>query len=208
LADDSQSEPRGKYRQLSAQEEADLVEACISGDSRAWQRMVELYGPRVYGAIKYFLRSYRESLPEDDALNVYQEVFLDLCRDDFHKLRTFRAGGRLATWLFTVARRQCLDHVRAITRKKRRPVALAEPDILDLGEPLGRRDDPIAAGENREALLQAMERLNYRSKLLLILFYFEGLSYAEIARLMEVSETSVSSMMKKARETMREMLRE
>lgn len=208
MADDSQSEPRSRYPQLSAQEEADLVEACVSGDSRAWQGMIELYGPRVYGAIKYFLHSYRESLPEDDALNVYQEVFLDLCKDDFHKLRTFRSGGRLATWLFTVARRQCLDHVRAITRKKRSPLTLVEPDVLDLGKPLGRRDDPIAAGENREALLQALDRLSYRSKLLLILFYFEGLSYGEIAKVMGVSETSVSTMMKKARETIRDMLQE
>jgi RNA polymerase sigma-70 factor (ECF subfamily) len=183
-----------------------LVEACISGDSRAWHRMIDAYGPRVYGAIRYFMRSYRESLPEEDVLNVYQEVFLDLCRDDFRKLKTFRAGGRLATWLFTVARRQCLDYVRALTRKKRTPLTYAEPDILNLGRPLGEQHDPIAATENREAVLKAMDRMNYRSKLLLVLFYFEGLSYEEISNVMGISETSVSGMIKKARDTIREML--
>jgi RNA polymerase sigma-70 factor (ECF subfamily) len=183
------------------------VEKCISGDSRAWQRLIDLYGPRVYGAIRYFMRSYRESLPEEDSLNIYQEVFLDLCSNDFRKLKTFKAGGKLATWLFTVARRQCLDYVRAITRKKRTPLTFAEPEILNLGRPLGSQEDPIAATEDREAVLKAMDRMTYRSKLLLVLFYFEGLSYEEISEVMGVSETSVSGMIKKARDTIREMLR-
>ncbi len=207
MAEDSQNESRDKYTRLSVQEEADLVEACISGDSKAWQQLIDAYGPRVYGAIKYFMRSYRESLPEEDALNVYQEIFLDLCNDNFRKLKTFRAGGKLATWLFTVARRQCLDYVRSMTRKKRTPLTYAEPDILNLGQPLGRQEDPIAASETREAVLKAMDRMSYKSKLLLVLFYFEGLSYEEISKVMGVSETSVSGMIKKARESIREMLK-
>ena len=206
MAEDSQSKPRGKYSQLSSVEETALVKACISGDSRAWHQLIDIYGPRVYGAIKYFMRSYRESLPEEDVLNVYQEVFLDLCSDDFRKLKTYRAGGRLATWLFTVARRQCLDYVRALTRKKRTPLTYAEPDILNLGQPLGEQDDPITAAENREAVLKAMDRMSYRNKLLLVLFYFEGLSYEEISKVMGVSATSVSGMIKKARDTIRDML--
>jgi RNA polymerase sigma-70 factor (ECF subfamily) len=168
---------------------------------------VDIYGPRVYGAIRYFLRSYRESLPPDDALNIYQDMFLDLCNDNFRKLKTFRAGGRLATWLFTIARRQCLNHIRAITRKKRVSPTLTDKEILEIGQPLTDSGDPLAASENREAVLKALDRLDYENRLLLVLFYFEGLSYEEIAKVVGISENSVSAMLRKAREEIARILK-
>ena len=200
----SQTEP---YPHLSPEEETELVRACTSGNARAWHKLVDVYGPRVYGAIKYFLRAYRESLPREDALNVYQDMFLDLCVDNFRKLKTFQGGGKLATWLFTVARRRCLDHIRASTRLKKVPVTLTEPEILDTGSLLASHRDPSETAEIREAVHKAMERLTKKSRLLLVLFYFEGLSYQEIAKVTGTAESSVSAMLSKAREAIGRILK-
>ncbi len=208
LTESSHTEEEHAYDRLTPQEEAALVEACTAGDSRAWRELVDTYGPRVYSALRYFLRAYRESFPEEDALNIYQEMFLDLCGNNFRKLKTFHGGGKLATWLFTVARRQCLDYVRASTRRKRIRPALTGPEVLDLGTPLSHRADPLAASENREAVLSALDRLDTRSRLLLVLFYFEDLSYEEIAKVIGISENSVSPMLRKAREDVGKILRE
>jgi RNA polymerase sigma-70 factor (ECF subfamily) len=183
-----------------------LVGACCRGERAAWRRFVDTYGPRVYGAIRYFLRAYRESLPRDDALVIYQDLFLELCSSNFRKLKTFRSGGRLAAWLFIVARRRCLDHIRAATRKKRTPAALADQERLDSGSPILERADPIFANETRETVLKAMERLSPRNRLLLILFHIEGLSYAEISKLTGISQNSVSGMLKNARNTLARLL--
>jgi RNA polymerase sigma-70 factor (ECF subfamily) len=193
---------------LTPQEEAKLVKACAGGDPGAWRRFVDLYGPRVYGAIRYFLRSYRESLFPDEALNIYQEMFLDLCDNNYRKLKTFRAGGQLGTWLFTVARRQCLSHIRASTRKKRFRPAVADSEILEIGQPLTQGTDALTASENREAVLKAMDKLSYENRLLLVLFYFEDLSYEEIAKVVGVSANSVSAMLRKARKSIARILKE
>ena len=190
------------------EEEAALVDACVSGDAGAWREFVDSYGPRVYSAMRYFMRSFQESLPEEDTQNVYQDMFLDLCSDGFRKLRTFRGGGNLATWLFTVARRQCLDYVRAISRKKRMRPTLTEPEILDAGERVHESESAFAAAENREAVLAALEKVDARDRLLLVLFYFEGLSYEEIAKVTGFSDKSVSAMLRKARESIARILGE
>ena len=190
------------------EEEAALIEACAAGDPAAWRRLVDAYGPRVYTGIRYFLRSYRESMVEEDALNIYQEMFLDLCRDDFRRLRTFLGGGRLATWLFTVARRQCLDYIRDSSRKKRVFPKLAGPEILDLAQPLSVPADPAAAGEATEAVLKALDQLNSRNRLLIVLFHFEDLSYEEISKITGISKNSVSDMLRKARESLSKILEE
>lgn len=183
-----------------------LVDLCTRGDANSWRRLIDMYGPRVFGAIKYFLRSYRESLPPDDALHIYQEMFMDLCEDDFRKLKTFRAGGRLATWLFTIARRQCLNHIRSISRKKRLQPTLIDREMLEIGQPLAGSSNPLNAAENREAVLKALEQLDYDNRLLLVLFYFENLSYEEIAKVVGVSVNSVSAMMRRAREEIARIL--
>lgn len=208
MAEEPHTESHQEQAPLAPEDEAQLMKACASGDSRAWHRFVDTYGPRVLGAIKYYMRAYRERLPEDDALNVYQEMFLDLCSDNFRKLKTFRKGGRLTTWLLTVARRQCLDYVRARTRRKVVPLALSDPEFLDTGQPVTIRSDPITASENREAVLEALNRLTSRSRLVVILFYFEGLSRPEIAKITGVSAQYVTDMLKRARDSLSEMLGE
>lgn len=206
MAEDSRTGSRDAYQPLDPDEEAALVEACTSGDARAWRRLVDVYGPLVYRGIKYFLRSYRESLPEEDALNVYQEMFLDLCADNFRKLKTFQGGGRLPTWLFTVARRQCLDYIRASSRLKRAFPRLAEPELLDIGQRLSEGSDPLTASETTEAVLDALNRLDEHNRLLIVLFYFEELSYEEIAKVMGISVNSVSAMLRRARSSIAKIL--
>ena len=193
---------------LSPAQEATLVEACTSGDSSAWYRLVDTYGPRVYGAIRYFLRAFRESMTEEDSRNIYQELFLDLCSNNFRKLKSFHGGGKLTTWLFTVARRQCLDYVRASSRIKRYRPKAAGPEVLDLGRPLTEQEDHVAATENKEAVHAALERLDPKNRMLIILFYYEGLSYEEIAKVVDVSEHSLSHLMKRARDEITKILEE
>jgi RNA polymerase sigma-70 factor (ECF subfamily) len=121
-------------------------------------------------------------------------------------LKTYKGGGRLATWLFTIARRQCLDYIRAGSRRKKVRIALTEPEMLDTGQPLSSREDPLEASEMEEAILRALDCLDERSRLLIVLFHFEGLSYEEISKVVGVPENSVSALLRKARESLGKFL--
>src|SRR3954451_16054692 len=82
-----------------------LLEGVKSRDARAWQRLVDLYGPLVYHWC------CRPGLRREDRADIFQEVFRTLaekidifCRD--------RPGGTFRGWLRTITRNKIADHFR------------------------------------------------------------------------------------------------
>jgi len=207
LTENSQTDQEDIKQSLPREEENELVKNCIDGNQVAWNKLVDIYGPRVYTAIRYFMRSYRESMPSE-AKNVYQELFLDLCNDNFRKLKTYQGDGKFAKWLLTVARRRTLTYIRNALRYKRVPAKLKETEILDLGRPLFESGNAYDSSEARDAVLQALEKIDEKSRLLIVLFYFEDMSYEDIAKLLDISKTSITSLMRKAREEIEKILEE
>ncbi|MBN2294862.1 MAG: sigma-70 family RNA polymerase sigma factor [Pirellulales bacterium] len=92
----------------------------------AWERLVDLYGPSVYGWCR------RAGLGPADSADVVQEVFAAVarCVDDF---RRDRAGDSFTAWLATIARNKIHDHYR---RQKDRPRAaggtVAQQQFLEM----------------------------------------------------------------------------
>ena len=74
-----------------------LVQACLDGDERAWDTLVERYGPLVYAIAR------RAGLPAADADEVFQIVFTTL----FRRLHALRDQRRLSSWLIATTRREC-----------------------------------------------------------------------------------------------------
>ena len=77
--------------------DAALVHACLAGDQRAWDELVERYGRLVYGIPR------RMGFSAADADDVFQNVFAILLR----YLSDLRDYTRLAAWLVTTTRREC-----------------------------------------------------------------------------------------------------
>ncbi|MDA1194171.1 MAG: sigma factor, partial [Planctomycetota bacterium] len=86
-------------------DEADLLARSIRGDPAAWERLVSAYAGVMFAVVERCLRTARRTEAED----VVQAVFLKLWEDDRRRLRTFRGGSRLGTWLVAIARREALD---------------------------------------------------------------------------------------------------
>ncbi len=118
------------------------------------------------------------------ARDVVQEAFLRLCREEGDG--TEGLGGRGREWLFKVTRNLCID----VQRKESRMTAWDEAS-----EPQETRALGAAPGSpqiaNREELAQEIERLPGRQQEALRLKFESGLSYAEIARVMETSAGTV-----------------
>lgn len=106
----------------------------------------------------------------------------DLTQDAFHKalggLATFRGEASARTWLLTIARHRCVDHLR---RNARRPDRPDEPFDEASGE--ASDDSPLAPDliSNRASVAQALEILDESSRALVVLRYHHGLEYAELA---------------------------
>ena len=145
-----------------------LVRACVAGDHRAWEELVDRYGRLVYSVPR------RYGLGADDADDVLQNVFLIL----FRRLADLRDHSRLSAWLLTIAHREA----RHVGKRAAASVALdgAEITIVDDGEP------PPAEVERREReqlVREALGRVDDRCRRCLTALFLEpaGGGYSEIA---------------------------
>jgi len=111
--------------------------------------------------------------------DLVQETFLKAIR----KLHLYRGQASLKTWIFSIARNLCVDHLRAAGRSRLRLletrtfVREAVPESL-CPDP-GRR---LELEENRERIGQTLTRLSPQAKAFLVLRLYLGLSRREIAR--------------------------
>ena len=163
----------------------DLLERWRGGDRAAGDVLVE----RHFDAVCRFFRSKLG----DDIEDLIQRTFLDCV-----ERREAIAGPTFRSYLFAVARNRLFD---ALRRGLRQPVDdLGSRSIADLrtqGSTL------LARHESREQVLQALDTLPLDFRLTLELAYWEELSGAEIAAILEVSPHTVRSRLSRGRDLLR-----
>jgi RNA polymerase sigma-70 factor, ECF subfamily len=184
-----------------------LVEACRSGDRRAFQMLYERYERKVYAVAYGFLRN-----PED-ALDVVQEAFIKVHR----YLPNFEGQSSFYTWLYRIAANLCIDHLRRNTRKKDvefddrlRHDGAQESTAAD-ALPASVLGSPSEAVENKEilsAVEQSLVHLSDKHRAVIVMRELQGLSYAEMAKAMNCSKGTIMSRLFHARRNMQKLLRE
>jgi RNA polymerase sigma-70 factor, ECF subfamily len=144
--------------------------------------------PRVYGYVASLLRD--RAAAEDVTALAYERAY--------RKRRSFRAGrGSRDAWLFGIARNAALDELR---RRKRHANLEGEPP--DLTTPAA--DELADQALRRETVRAALATLDARERELVALKYMAGLSNAEIARVIGVSESNVGTRLHRTVNKLRE----
>lgn len=144
--------------------EAQIMQAYIRGDERAFGSLFRRYAPMLTG---YFLR---RGLSLSDAQDLVQQTFLQL-----HRARDqHRAGEPLRPWLFTIARNVSRDHGR---RRQRRPETFCDLDRYEAPA----SDTTHGQGDRARALSLALQQLPHEPRTLLSEHWFEERSFTEIA---------------------------
>lgn len=158
-------------------------------DEAARPTLEELYH-RYRGPVQSYL--YRLCGSADLAEELTQETFLRACAG----LLSFRGECSVATWLFRIARNAYLNSLRrpAPTRIDTDEL-LAIPDGGYAGDPVGQ----YAAAEQRTLIGMALAQLPERQRSILLLRDSEGLSYAEIADVLDLSLAAVKTNLFRAR---------
>lgn len=172
-------------------------------DPAAFAELVELYQQRLITVLNHLIGNMTEA--EDLA----QEVFLRVYR---HR-KKYHPRAKFSTWLFTIANHLALNVLRS---RQRRPVIPL--DVQDSG-PLGprpaeqlvrdRANQPAQRLQQQELALiiqQALETLNERQRMAVVLNKFEDMNYAEIAEVMGLTTKAVKSLLSRARENLRLVL--
>jgi RNA polymerase sigma-70 factor (ECF subfamily) len=187
-------------------EERDLIRRCIDRDNTAWKTFLESYGGCIYGSVRALLARYdvrQQEVTED----IFARVIEKLLRDDCRALRRFNWRSRFTTWLVSVSRNQTYDYLR--TLKRRPTVSLHAPvddDDTELEKLLAADLDLDGDLEARLTAEEALARLREKDRLVLRLYYLEGMKEREIAALLKVSVDAVSARKSRALKKLRELV--
>jgi len=166
----------------------DLVERARTGDTRAFDELVEKYTPRLYGLV-YHMTSNRE-----DTNDILQDVFAK----SYRALRRFRGKSSFYTWIYSIATNMTLNFLKK--RNRRRTMSLDDVDLSiendrDFIEATSKSDPVREANisELQERLNMAMQQLSVDHRAVVTMFDIQGMPHAEIARILGVSEGTVRS---------------
>lgn len=190
-------------------EEIALVERCIAGEPDGWRTLMTKYGALVAHAVRTaFMRvlKHAEASFVDDAV---QGVWLSLCADGCRRLRGFQSKSALSTWLTVLSTRRALDYVRTEMRKgSLRTVHLDGEDRDLLKELQAPESEEKFSMDEVFSLHEALERLPEDDRLILKMYYLDGLSYRSIAAALGVAANTVSSYILRARDRLKKCIME
>ncbi len=182
-----------------AEPSAEIIRRAQKGDEEALTELVIGQQNYIYSIAMGIFRN------PDDAAELTQEAFIRL----FRVLPTFRGETRFTTWLYRLVVNLCYDELR---QRKRRPTPTENgEESLDLVQETRSWSDPeqeMTRSETQARVRFALEQLEEPYQLALILYYFEGLKYREIADVTGLPLNTVKSHIFRGKMRMAELLTE
>ena len=197
---------RQEARAESRSEDAALAAALRSGVESAYETLLERFEQPVFNMISRLMAD------PVDAPDVVQEVFLKV----FRYIGSFRGDSSLKTWIYRIAVNEARNHRRWFSRHRRQEVAIEAGLGTESGETHGYSDwladpgrspyDTTLDRETETLIEQALGQVNPKFRAALVLREIEGLSYEEIAEILQISLGTVKSRILRGREALRKQL--
>ncbi|MGI6358752.1 MAG: sigma-70 family RNA polymerase sigma factor [Bacillota bacterium] len=180
-----------------------LVELFQTGDSQAFDMLIERYQTKVYNM------ALRLTGEQQDAYDLAQEVFLKVYR----YLAQFRSQSTFSTWLYRIVTNSFYDEMR---KKKRRPTVVVSLDeTIETSDGEITRELPSSDSgpeelslqhELQQLVQQALRSLPEDYRVVLVLRDLESHSYDEIAQILDLNLGTVKSRISRARLALRKLL--
>lgn len=180
--------------------DTELLNQIRAGQESAFKILVETHQKRVFNTVLAIVQNFEE------AEDVAQEVFIEV----YQSVHKFRGDSKLSTWLYRIATTKALEEIRKKKAQKRFAffTNLFSNNNEMLHEPV-EFEHPGIILENKEKskeLFKAISHLSENQKIAYTLCNIEGLSYQEIMEVMQLSLSSVESLLFRAKTNLRKLL--
>jgi RNA polymerase sigma-70 factor (ECF subfamily) len=173
---------------------SDLIRRAAGGDRRAFDRLVVVKRERVVRT------AYQVTGDLEDARDVAQSVFLRLWR----VLPRFDPGQRFDTWLYRITVNAAIDLLRTRGPKGMLQPLPEDPSVLEAESDAGLdADAALDLQDVQRAFSHLAARLSPKQRAAFVLREIEGLETAEVARILDVTESTVRNHILQARRTLR-----
>jgi len=179
-------------------DESSIVKRFKNGEKAAFEELVLKYQDRIYNLCRHMLGNIH------DAEDAAQDTFIKA----YHNLDNFRPEASFYTWLYRIAVNTCLDY-------KKKPFFgsfFTKTDEAEefIDEPASDRPSPERLYESKQighTLHNGIKKLPSKLRTAIVLKEIEGLSYEEIADILEISIGTVKSRISRAREELRGLMK-
>jgi RNA polymerase sigma-70 factor (ECF subfamily) len=179
-------------------DERNLLAGCLSGDQTAWRSLVDHYGPTIAQLARSVLRSLRRPGAEWEVDEVRAGVLEMLVAHDSRVLRSFRWQCSFETWLRVLVRTVA---IRMIRRKT------VDPEDRPRPSPAAQPIDRLLTSELQVAVRCALDELPARDRLVLTMFFIDGLSYQQIAAQAGIPMGTIATVISRSRLKLKELLK-
>lgn len=184
-----------------AQKDYALVQKAVKGDQKAYSLLMERY------RIPIFNMMYKMVSNREDADDLTLEAF----GKAFSKLETYAPRYAFSTWLFKIAINNSIDHIR---KKKLNLLSIDEPFDSEGGQDFSgnlksKTLDPeqrIIRQQRMQLIKTLLKKLSLKYRLMIELRYFEGLSYDEISKELEIPLGTVKAQLFRAKQILFNLL--
>jgi len=190
---------------VAAEKDAALINAFLAGDKKAFDQLVIRHKDRVFTVCYWFLGDYAEA--SDNA----QETFIKA----FRSLKRFRFESSFSTWIYRIAVNTCKNRLKSSQyKKKKKTLSLHDPMggrestmLMEIADDCPSPMNELEDKQRRMRIYGAIDTLPPEQKSVVVLRDIQGLSYDEIADITSIGMGTVKSRLARARQTLRDLLR-
>lgn len=176
-------------------DEREAIHRCLSGDRNAFAVLVGQYQAQVIALC------LRMTGSREDAADLAQQAFLQVYRhlDQHDPDQPFRP------WLYRIATNECISFLR---RKRNKSTATSDEVLASISDTAEGAPALVDLAEDRERVRTAVAHLPVQQRQVVVAYYFQELSYQEIARQTGLPIGTVSTLLFRAKQQLRKLLLE
>lgn len=182
--------------------ESELLQKVLNKEVHAFRLLVKQYQQKVFNTCNGFLHN------KEDAEDIAQEVFVEV----YQSIDQFRQESKLSTWLYRISVNKSLNHIKK-NRKNKLLISLESifspgaEEIKSKITNIKSDEDNFEKRENALILHMAIESLSKNQRIAFTLNKYDDLSYKEIAEIMNISLSSVESLIHRAKLNLQKKLK-
>ncbi len=189
------------------QAEGQFILQLLKRDSHAWSEFVSRYEKLIISRILATCRECGIAPGPDLVEDCGAEVMAALFQGDLNGLRQFQGRSKLSTWLAVIARRTTLN---VLSRRRRDKEKIRPNDSqFDIATVPQQTPQAVAThdAEDRSEIRNVMKQLKQSDRRVLVLYFDQNLSYAEIGRTLGISENAVGPKLYRAQQRLKKLMK-
>jgi RNA polymerase sigma-70 factor (ECF subfamily) len=174
-----------------------LIEKAIGGDEKAFSELYRLYAKTIIFHTRSFVKDRR------DVEDVAQEVVIQM----LSSIKSLKSPYAFSSWLHRIIRNVCFNHNNRYARKQEKDDPLFDADVLKDEIPDNNPEDAAESHDARTLLYSQIKRLPEMQRTSIIMYYYDDMSYKEIANTLGIKVSTVSTNIMKAKKKLEDYLK-